>query len=241
MERGRTVHVGVAIALAVVAAGFVTGVRGSADARVAVTSVEPQSGGAPTARSYADERNQRYGPNAAMYEGAFDKLAARPDVNTPVEQTPEERVAALARRASRRAFDGAPPTIPHRVMQMGPLDCAACHGTGITLGGVVAPKVSHELYQSCTQCHVTSEPAAGGAPQPKPDNAFSGVVAWGKGSRAWAGAPPTIPHPTLMRSDCSSCHGVLGAQGLKTPHPARQSCTQCHVSDANNDQHPGAK
>jgi hypothetical protein len=56
-------------------------------------------------------------------------------------------------------------------------------------------------------------------------------------NRDYDGAPPTIPHPTLMRGECASCHGVFGADGIKTTHPWRQSCTQCHAMNAVNDQH----
>lgn len=235
----RSVHVGIAIVLTATAAGFFSGIRGSAtnNANVA-TSAQPTTG-VPTARGYADERAHRYGPNAGMYDGAVSKLTVGPDVNLPVQQTEEQRLAALARRASRRAFDGAPPTIPHQVLQMGPLDCVSCHATGAKIGEVVAPKISHALYQSCTQCHVVmNDPLPAAKPVEKTENTFTGLVRWGKGGRAWPGAPPTIPHPTLMRSDCASCHGTFGS--LKTTHPWRQSCTQCHVANAANDQHPGA-
>lgn len=236
----RPVHVAIAITLAGTAAGFFSGIRESAtkNANVA-TSVQPPSG-VPTARGYADERAHRYGPNASMYNGAVGTLAVPPDVNQPVQQTEAERLAVLTKRASRRAFDGAPPTIPHQVLQMGPLDCVSCHATGAKIGVVVAPKISHTLYESCTQCHVVmNDPLPSAAPVPKPASDFVGLASWGKGTRAWQGAPPTIPHPTLMRPDCSSCHGVFGALGIKSTHPWRQSCTQCHVANATNDQHPG--
>jgi nitrate reductase (cytochrome), electron transfer subunit len=55
--------------------------------------------------------------------------------------------------------------------------------------------------------------------------------------RAFDGAPPTIPHSTLMRTDCLSCHGPQGLYGLRTPHPERQSCLQCHAPGAHLDQY----
>jgi cytochrome c-type protein NapB len=33
-----------------------------------------------------------------------------------------------------------------------------------------------------------------------------------------------------------SCHGPNGLFGLRTPHPDRQSCFQCHVPEAGLDQ-----
>lgn len=235
----RSLHVAVAVVLFGSAAGFFGGIHGTAadTARIA-TSAHPPSFAAASARNYTDERLHRYGPNAGMYDGVFDKLAVV-DVNAPVVQTEADRAAALAKRASRRAYEGAPPTIPHRIVQMGPPDCTACHATGLKVGQLVAPKMSHQMYSNCTQCHVVKVDPRPDAPKVEsPENTFAGLSAWGKGTRAWPGAPPTIPHPTAMRPDCTSCHGPLGAVGLKTPHPYRQSCTQCHVPDASNDQHP---
>ncbi|HRC56557.1 MAG TPA: hypothetical protein PKU97_11575, partial [Kofleriaceae bacterium] len=70
------------------------------------------------------------------------------------------------------------------------------------------------------------------------DSAFVGLPAPGRGERAWPGAPPTIPHTTWMRERCDSCHGVWGASGLRSTHPWRQSCTQCHAPAAALDQRP---
>ena len=60
------------------------------------------------------------------------------------------------------------------------------------------------------------------------NNGFSGLGSLDTGGRAWAGAPPTIPHTTWMREDCKSCHGERGLLGLRTSHPERQNCRQCH-------------
>jgi cytochrome c-type protein NapB len=73
--------------------------------------------------------------------------------------------------------------------------------------------------------------------EPLAGNSFVGLNPPLKGTRAWPLAPPTIPHSTLMRSDCLSCHGPQGLYGLRTPHPERQSCVQCHVPGAELDQH----
>jgi nitrate reductase (cytochrome), electron transfer subunit len=104
-----------------------------------------------------------------------------------------------------------------------------------------APKISHAHYTSCTQCHV---PSVGSQiptdeialREPIAVNQFVGLIAPLQGSRAWPTAPPTTPHPTLMRSDCMSCHGPQGMFGLRTPHPDRQACVQCHAPNAGLDQ-----
>lgn len=47
----------------------------------------------------------------------------------------------------------------------------------------------------------------------------------------------TIPHGTQLRSDCLSCHGPPGLVGLRTPHPDRQACVQCHAPNAELDEY----
>ncbi|MBK6532709.1 MAG: hypothetical protein IPF99_24875 [Deltaproteobacteria bacterium] len=42
-----------------------------------------------------------------------------------------------------------------------------------------------------------------------------------------------------MRGRCESCHGVL-SQGIRSTHPWRESCTQCHAPSAALDQRPMA-
>jgi cytochrome c-type protein NapB len=166
--------------------------------------------------------------------------AADPSVVAPVPV--EARRAALQARAGRRAFDGAPPMVPHPVVQDSSAACLACHSEGLAVKDRFASKMSHPpLGGSCTQCHVSSQGAframeAAVLAAPLADNSFQGLEAPVGGPRAWPGAPPTIPHRTLMRSDCMSCHGPHGLHALRTPHPDRQSCTQCHVPAAAADQ-----
>jgi cytochrome c-type protein NapB len=159
--------------------------------------------------------------------------------------TEEEIAAALALRASRRAYDGAPPRVPHPVVQTGELDCVACHQNGAVVEGRVAAIMSHETYSSCSQCHVADVHPMPSAERalldgPPIDTRFVGLEPPTVGPRAWEGAPPVIPHPTQMRERCESCHGVL-AEGLRTSHPWRQSCTQCHAPSAEMDVRPMAE
>lgn len=60
-------------------------------------------------------------------------------------------VASADKAKSNRAFEGAPPTIPHTIE--GREDCLMCHKDGI--GG--APKASHPERLNCDQCHVPGE------------------------------------------------------------------------------------
>lgn len=150
---------------------------------------------------------------------------------------PASRAAALARRAARRAYDGAPPVVPHPVDPTSVAACTACHEHGLRVGApgreVVAPAMPHAAYASCTQCHAPGPPeAVAGWTDEAPANLFRGLAAPERGDRAWPGAPPVIPHATSMRERCLSCHGPDGAAGLRSTHPWRQSCTQCHAPRA---------
>ena len=196
----------------------------------------------PVAVSYAKQDWLREGPNAQWRNSLANLIQPSLAGSALTNVTEEQRVAALAERRTRRAFDGAPPTVPHPVPQESSAACLACHGAGLAVKDKTASKISHTSYASCTQCHVPSggtglpfvESALAG---PFVENEFIGVAAPLKGARAWPQAPPTVPHGTLMRSDCLSCHGPGGLFGLRTPHPDRQSCLQCHAPNAELDQH----
>ena len=196
----------------------------------------------PVALPYAKQDWLRDGPNAHWRSRIANLTQPASDLTALTNVTDAERTQALADRAGRRAFDGAPPVVPHPITQDSSAACLACHGPGLAVKDKVASKISHASYSSCTQCHVP----AGGTGLPMLESALLAPIAGNqfvsappplKGTRAWPQAPPTIPHSTLMRSDCLSCHGPRGLFGLRTPHPERQSCVQCHVADAGLDQH----
>lgn len=195
----------------------------------------------PVAVPYAKQDWLRDGPNAHWQSRIANLAQPASDLAALTNATDAERAQALAARAARRAFDGAPPVVPHPIAQDSSAACLACHGPGLAVKDKVASKISHASYSSCTQCHVP----AGGLGLPRAESALLAPLAENqfvaahpplKGTRAWPQAPPTIPHSTLMRSDCLSCHGPRGLFGLRTPHPDRQSCVQCHVPDAGLDQ-----
>lgn len=196
---------------------------------------------APVAVAYASQDWLRDGVNGA-WSSHLSHLAQPLPAAGPVPAPGlEERALALAARAARRAYDGAPPVVPHPISQESSASCLACHGPGLVMRGKVATKISHAPHASCTQCHVPSGGLglqagvsawpAQSAPPPAPPHPKSSPV---------PGAtlpPPKIPHATFMRGDCVSCHGPAGLFGLRTPHPERQSCLQCHVPDASLDQY----
>ncbi len=58
------------------------------------------------------------------------------------------------------------------------------------------------------------------------------------GRRAFAGAPPVIPHPVRASgaAECLACHAdgfaLAGRRANGIPHSRFASCTQCHVTEA---------
>jgi cytochrome c-type protein NapB len=131
---------------------------------------------------------------------------------------------------SARAFDGAPPVIPH--VAFGAV-CQSCHGpSGPEVPGLgYAPRSPHEQtagmqFSRCQQCHVFQNTEGvwrsttfAGLPQPT-----------APAHRAHPLAPPTIPHPVFMRENCLACHdGPAARDAIRTSHPERARCRQCHV------------
>lgn len=190
------------------------------------TTVE--DGSAPPARTYSE---LRAGPPASGHDWTRerDKLA----VQDPGDGTKDD---ALAERATRRAYDGAPPTVPHPVAQQAASECLACHQDGLRARDRLATAMPHSDYASCTQCHVVMETPMPGAALP-PDatfaaNSFQGLASPYEGPRAWSIAPPQVPHHTQMRENCVSCHGPNGQSPMQSSHPDRQECSQCHAAPA---------
>ncbi|MDD9947692.1 MAG: hypothetical protein OXU20_42015 [Myxococcales bacterium] len=176
-------------------------------------------------------------------EEAFLRLSVAESAEAKVVRQEAAAVATRARRAALRAFPGAPPRVPHPVDQAGFPSCPACHDQGLRLGTRSASAMSHQGMSSCLQCHVVAHsplPFDAAEGSPPLDNGFVGVAAAGLGSRAWAGAPPSVPHPTHMRERCLSCHGQV-LSGIGTTHPSRRSCLQCHAPTAAWDQQPLAR
>ncbi len=191
--------------------------------------------------NYAQIDRKKLGPNAGFSSHVSTLVKAGAIAIAATNVTEAQRAESLAQRQDRRAFDGAPPVVPHPIPQDSTAACLACHGNGMAIKDRVASKISHAHYGSCTQCHVPAKTGPRITTDPillaaVADNVFAGALAPPKGERAFPGAPPTTPHSTLMRSDCNSCHGPTGLFGLRTPHPDRQRCVQCHAPNASLDQ-----
>ncbi|MBK7075770.1 MAG: nitrate reductase cytochrome c-type subunit [Myxococcales bacterium] len=238
MRQQRGLHMLFAAAVAVAAVGLISGVESSGREVASYRRVEAPSPDVVEARSYRDMRAKQYGPNAALPAAWWRELAAKDAAaELPRAGTPAERAAALAERDGRRAYEGAPPTIPHAVDQLAAPACLTCHDRGLAIAGKHAPPMSHTPQASCLQCHVVAvDPRIAAPAVAAPETSFVGLRRAGGGAQAWTGAPPVIPHPTWMRERCESCHGPRGRQGLRTPHPGQQSCQQCHAPSATFDQ-----
>jgi len=189
--------------------------------------------------SYRELRERPIGPNREFTSGAVVLASAGPELYAPVEVTPEMKRRSLAERAALRAYNGAPPTVPHAVDPVSSESCLACHGSGAIIGGRVARPVPHERYANCQQCHAAALDLFA-EESPFAESSFTGLPAPFEGERAWAGAPPVIPHSVQLRGECNACHGILGREGLRTSHPWRQSCTQCHALSQERDPVAGA-
>ncbi len=128
-------------------------------------------------------------------------------------------------RMDTRAYDGAPPTIPHSVEELGRGNCQACHTSGhVEWEGKRAPRTPHPEHVRCTQCHL--EPLTDELFRP---NTFVGE-AWATGQRQHPAAPWLIPHPLTMRENCLACHGEHAIEPVPaSTHPERARCTQCHL------------
>ncbi len=220
-----------AVALGVAVAGLYQGTRPS---RPTTTPhrAPPEASTSPhvvPGQAYAALRERRYGPSTKVSSDITKLREKLPKLTDEVVLTAGLRRSAVAGRAERRAYDGAPPTIPHAVDEKSASACLACHAKGVEVNGKVARVMSHTFRANCTQCHIPTV-QRWDHKAPRAVNSFIGLPSPGEGPRAWGGAPPTIPHGIWMREDCHSCHGVAGPPGLRTTHPERVSCLQCHAS-----------
>jgi len=163
----------------------------------------------------------------------------RPAPLAPPVLTPDRAAAfseSLEARAGLRAYEGAPPVIPHAIKDLDLRTCRTCHATGLRTGDQLAHAVSHTHLANCTQCHVEAANHQF-APVHDPANSFAGIRPQAAGGfRALSGSPPNIPHTTFMRTNCASCHGPHGYPGLQPDHLDRLNCVQCHALNAEFDQ-----
>ena len=157
--------------------------------------------------------------------------AGPPEGKVPVPGREPALKTAATLRAERRAYDGAPPVIPHQNFAIA---CTSCHNLeGMAVADVgFAPPSPHEhtmgmsAISRCNQCHVFAQTEA-----VLVANDFRPLRQdLRRGRRLNPVAPPTIPHKTFMRENCAACHtGPAAREEIRTSHPERIRCLQCHV------------
>jgi len=130
----------------------------------------------------------------------------------------------------RRAFPGAPPTIPHPIDDeklIGGNTCLKCHQNGgyVNEFKKYAPVTPHPEMQNCRQCHVPVN-----TDKVFRESNFHKTAEPKMGQAALTGSPPMIPHALQMKENCLACHAGPGARKeIRVSHPERVNCRQCHV------------
>ncbi len=247
MNRLATVFLSSIIALAVI--GFFVGIGDGVPKPDAVSESSlvdlGQSAPAITntklipAVSYADIASTPMGPTKSWQATPQSLLQPEFDLYAKIEPSEEEKEASSKLRASRRAYNGAPPIIPHPVENTNDAACYTCHSGGVKIAGLKASVMSHTFLANCVQCHAPMAPAPFQSLDASVETSFVGLPAPKEGQRAYQGAPPTIPHSRWMRENCNACHGGRhGWAGMESTHPWRTNCVQCHAPSATLDQMP---
>jgi cytochrome c-type protein NapB len=247
MSHAQSLKVAMTVTVGLAFVGFISGTSRSDYALAPPTPTETSAAmdaDVPEARTWAEMRLTPRGEGSGFETDLAALAAAGPQILDEVSRAPGTIHSAVADRARLRAYEGAPPRIPHAVRQNSAAECLACHENGLRFRGRLAPPMSHTAMASCTQCHVVAESPIPGQAALVPDpravpSAFVGLAATPLGDRAWDIAPPQIPHRTFMRERCTSCHGVNGRDPMRSTHPHRGSCEQCHAPSAELDLRPG--
>lgn len=132
-----------------------------------------------------------------------------------------------------RAYLGGPPWIPHEVegnMELGGRQCLTCHQEGgwVPKWNAYTPITPHPELLNCRQCH---NPATGSGGLSA--NSFSADTPPALKQNPLPDGPPPMPHSLQLRENCLSCHAGPGAvRELRTTHPERTNCRQCHAQGA---------
>ena len=188
---------------------------------------------------------------ANVFRAKWGVVAAEPDERA----RPGARLRSLAFYRRLRAYPGAPPRVPHGLTEeeYRTQRCKVCHERGgyVARFGAYAPVTPHPEFGECLQCHVPEAMSVGVAqpdrtgdvvcrqchvdPDRKPPSLVSldwVPLAWpALDTRAFPGGPPVTPHYLQLRGDCLACHaGPAAVRELRTRHPERSNCRQCHVT-----------
>lgn len=140
-------------------------------------------------------------------------------------------VRTLEEYYSRRQYAGSPPFIPHKVEddRGEAWNCLTCHEKGGWTQELRrhTPLTPHPEKTECRQCHVPMDD-----PTLFMENMWVSAPPPKLGRSHLPGGPPPVPHALQMRENCVACHVGPGAvEGIRSNHPDRGNCRQCHVSD----------
>ena len=130
----------------------------------------------------------------------------------------------------RRAYPGAPPVIPHPLMEAESKvgeQCLSCHKTGgfVPSMSKFTPVTPHPEFVNCKQCHV--RPVVS---EEFRKNMWIKIDSPALKQPKIPGGPPPIPHSLWLRENCQACHtGPAAMKEIKSSHPERVHCQQCHV------------
>lgn len=244
----RTMLILFVVVAMVAASGFFMGMRQTKDVTgrnsdtpwLDNVEYDAESIDAPQAPKYTEESSARWRVNDD-WQSHFASLRAEPTPREPTGKLQDEQLAAaLKSREARRAFDTAPPVVPHAIDEHDPMACVACHSPGNSrmIGSRLTPEMSHPYLTSCTQCHVPAHGQHELVTAPNESgtalaagNSFIGQQTIPHGTIAYQGAPPVLPHPVWMRQNCLACHGEGRPSAIQTSHPQRQNCLQCHAEN----------
>ncbi len=154
-----------------------------------------------------------------------------PEVSTGQADTERSDVQTrnLAEYYNRRAYLGAPPKVAHPVDPEAARaqDCLVCHEKGgfAPVYNAYTPVTPHADYINCMQCHVSQN-----ATDLFRENEWASLNEPDLHRPMLPGGPPPIPHSLQLRGSCLSCHaGPSAPIEIRTTHPERINCRQCHV------------
>jgi nitrate reductase (cytochrome), electron transfer subunit len=160
-------------------------------------------------------------------QGMFKHSVEDAYAQLPADKNHERTLQAYY---SSRAFSGAPPVIPHQVLEdktIGGKNCLQCHEKGgfSARFDAYAPITPHPELVNCRQCHVPVK-----AKTLFKETEFFKHPSPELGNAALTGSPPMIPHTLQLRENCLACHsGPAAPKEIRVSHPQRTYCRQCHA------------
>lgn len=160
--------------------------------------------------------------------GVFKRSSFALDYQAMPQNVEHERILTAYYR--NRAYPGAPPVIPHAILDehnIGDKSCLQCHQNGgyVDQFKAFAPVTPHPEFINCKQCHVPVRSNVLFR-----ESSFQPAAPAETNQQALVGSPPVIPHPLPMRENCLACHaGPAAPKEIRVTHPERVNCRQCHA------------